>query len=59
MEDKNLRDHFAGLAMQSILVNGFDKYFFTAPQDDRYLSIKNITEEAYFIADSMLAQRGE
>lgn len=47
--DMTLRDHFAGLAMQSLIV---------VYRDDKHL-VNEYTERAYLIADAMLKERNK
>ena len=48
-KDMTLRDHFAGLAMQSLIV---------VYKDDKHL-VNEYTERAYLIADAMLKERSK
>ena len=48
-KDMTLRDHFAGLAMQSLIV---------VYKDDKHL-VNEYTERAYLIADEMLKERNK
>lgn len=51
-----LRDHFAGLAMQAI-VRRYDGHSFGGgPESPQY---RELAEDAYHIADAMIAARGE
>jgi hypothetical protein len=47
--DMTLRDHFAGLAMQSLIV---------VYKDDKHL-VAEYAERAYLIADAMLKERAK
>jgi len=47
--DMTLRDHFAGLAMQSLIV---------VYTDDKHI-VGEYTERAYLIADAMLKERNK
>jgi hypothetical protein len=47
--DMTLRDHFAGLAMQSLIV---------VYTDDKHI-VGEYTERAYLIADAMLKERAK
>ena len=47
--DMTLRDHFAGLAMQSLVV---------VYKDDKHL-VREYAERAYLIADAMLKERAK
>lgn len=56
MNDIELRDYFAGKAMQAILSLGVDYDYTSKPEG---LTVKQaIAADAYAVADAMLAERG-
>lgn len=55
--ERTLRDEFAGLAMQSLIKQSQAAY--DAQQYDGIKSRMELAEEAYRMADAMLAARGD
>ena len=55
-----LRDHFAGLAMQSLYVSGIEWMVTGKERDEESLSlIKELACDAYQLADCMIAERNK
>lgn len=55
-----LRDHFAGLAMQSLYVSSVEWETTGAERDEESLSlIKELACDAYQLADVMIAERNK
>ncbi len=55
-EGMTLRDHFAGLAMQALIRRYDGKAFGGGSQAPEHI---DLAEQAYFLADHMLAQRSK
>jgi hypothetical protein len=53
----DLRDYFAGKAMQSIILKEWDNYYNTSPHEDNYREITLCLDVAYEIADAMMEVR--
>jgi hypothetical protein len=55
-----LRDHFAGLAMQSLYVSGIEWVVTGKERDEESLAvIKELACDAYQLADAMIAERNK
>lgn len=55
-----LRDHFAGLAMQSLYVSGIEWMVTGKERDEESLAvIKELACDAYQLADCMIAERNK
>ena len=60
MSNITLRDHFAGLAMQSLYVSSVEWETTGAERDEESLSIiKELACDAYLLADCMIGERNK
>ena len=60
MSNITLRDHFAGLAMQSLYLSGIEWEATGKERDKESLSvIKELACDAYQLADCMIAERNK
>jgi hypothetical protein len=60
MSNITLRDHFAGLAMQSLYVSAVEWETTGKERDEKSLSlIKELACDAYQLADCMIAERNK